>query len=213
MSDDNDHARSRRFSTAHDQKEAPYPEVDDTVLRRCIEGDREALQIFARTYHGAVRRFLARVLVPRPSAPDLDDLVQEVFTRVTRGIAGFTPSPEARVSTWLLTIAFNVARDLHRKNRVASRVDPSDYARFERSRTAAAGSPEDALDRKRRGEEIESALARLPEEQRKAFVLFYYEGRSCEEIAEICGASAGNIKTRLHRARKHMQAHVKGDFK
>jgi len=73
------------------------------VFERCRGGDRTALTQFVQHYERRVLALLSRALGARPR---IDDLAQEVFIRAYQNIHKFDPGGTARLSTWLLTIAF-----------------------------------------------------------------------------------------------------------
>ncbi len=159
-----------------------------------------------------------RILSNREEA---DDAAQETFVRVYHGLQDFRH--DAKFSSWLYRIAVNTC-----KNKLASRAhrDARDHADVDALESTAAESigsasshasgtegyplgyspsPAQVLEAKRRGERIEAAIARLPEEQRILIVLRDVEGRSYEEIAESTGLNPGTVKSRLNRGRAQLQ--------
>jgi RNA polymerase sigma-70 factor (ECF subfamily) len=97
------------------------------------------------------------------------------------------------VPTWLLTIARNAALDRAR-SRPVTPVDP-DVVTAELDRAA----PNDGLDVADR-DSLRSAIAELPDDQRRALVLAMYAGRTAREIAELEGVPLGTVKTRIRAA-------------
>ena len=116
---------------------------------------------------------------------------------------------EAKLSTWLLRIAAN-----HAKNRIkylARRAtdkggldDAPEAALADLGKAPAqahVSSPEAALEAAERGDALEQAIASLDEDHRLVLVLRDIEELSYEEICEITGLPEGTVKSRIHRAR------------
>src|SRR5512142_488838 len=83
-------------------------ELDEHTLNLCRTGQRAALERFVRRYQRRVFAFLSRALGQRLC---IDDLAQDVFLRAYRSLPDFDPRGQARLSTWLLTIAYRVLVD------------------------------------------------------------------------------------------------------
>ena len=90
--------------------ELPYGAAGDQALvQACGQGDRQAFRELYRRHQQKVRATLFRLC----NGADLDDLVQEVFLKAWKGLAGFRQS--AQFSTWLYRITVNVATDNRRQ--------------------------------------------------------------------------------------------------
>jgi RNA polymerase sigma factor (sigma-70 family) len=164
---------------------------DEALLAGVAAGEPDAAAAF-------VRRFQARVygvtitIVRDPGAAE--DAAQDAFVRAWRHAGTYDPR-RGRVSTWLLTIARNVAIDAIRARRVEP-LDPAVVAdRLQRAGGSVdEGAPPDERERVRR------AIAGLPTEQRRALFLAAYLGRTAREISELEDAPLGTIKTRIRAA-------------
>jgi RNA polymerase sigma-70 factor (ECF subfamily) len=138
---------------------------------------------FATQHASALRRYFKRAV---GSVALADDLTQDVFLRVVR--AGATFEPRGRDRAWLFTIAHNVLvehlrRDRRRGEPVADgRVPVSTASQV----TAAA---------------VHEALRRLPDDDRHMFLLAEVAGLTYDEIARVCGATHGAVRSRVFRAR------------
>ena len=73
-------------------------------------------------------------------------------------------------------------------------------------------SPEKVLEKEEKSEQIERAIASLPQRQRDTFVLHFYEGLSHREISERQGISYDNVCKRISKAREHLQTLLRGYF-
>jgi len=139
---------------------------------------------FYDRYAGLVNALALRILRDRSEA---EDIVQEVFVQAWRQAARFDPargSPEA----WLCTMARTRSLDRLRR-KVSRREEPSESA-------PASTGPPATLE----GLAVRKALEGLPENQRRALELAYYEGLTQSEIAERLGEPLGTIKTRIRSA-------------
>jgi RNA polymerase sigma-70 factor, ECF subfamily len=135
-----------------------------------------------------------------------DDLVQEAILRGLANIEKFAPGTSMRA--WLFTILRNQFHTAYRKRR--REVEDPDGVMAGRLSTAPEQSGHLDL------EDLKTALAKLPLEQREALLLVAAEGLSYEETAAICGTAVGTIKSRINRARHRLAELVgvsgKGDI-
>lgn len=132
------------------------------------------------------------------SRADAEDLVQETYTRAWAAwSAGRRPD---RVTPWLATICLNLVRDGHRRavNRAETTTWEESYDRPGQIDVAA-----EALGRVTRSH-VETALRRLPEEQRIAITLMDLCGFTAAETAKITSAPRGTVLARVHRGRKKL---------
>ena len=150
-----------------------------------------------------VRRYLRRVrAVIFPMVLDhsvADDLTQETFLRAWRGLSGFRA--EARFSTWLTRIAWNVVQDeVSRRERSAVVVAESlDNA------SSDSGRPDEAVLQRELDQQIAAALASLSAKLRAAIVLTGLQQLSPDEAAELEGCSVATMYWRIHEARRLLE--------
>jgi RNA polymerase sigma-70 factor (ECF subfamily) len=181
---------------------------DEMLMRRYQHGDAAAFAALMRRHLNGVYNFLARQVGGR--TPVAEDLAQEVFLRVVERAREF--KHEARFSTWLYTIARNLAIDHLRKASLRRHpsldeanphtgvtlgertVDPHPSASAERMASAAEMA-----------ERIGRALASLPEEQREVFLLREVARLPFQEIAAITGAPENTVKSRMRYALERLQ--------
>ncbi len=124
-----------------------------------------------------------------------DDLVQDTIMKAWAKQESFEPG--TNMKAWLFTILRNEFYSQMRKR--GREVQDSEGVFTERM--AVHPSQFGSLDLK----DFQSALARLPDDQREAIILVGASGFSYEEAAEVCGCAVGTIKSRLSRARTHLQ--------
>jgi RNA polymerase sigma factor (sigma-70 family) len=132
---------------------------------------------------------------------DAEDLTQEVFVRVFRSLASYTPGT---FEGWLHRITTNLFLDMARRRQ---------RIRFEGLGQEMAGrieggnpTPAQAFDERHLDSDIQAALARLAPEYRAAVVLCDIEGLSYEEIAATLGVKLGTVRSRIHRGRAQLRS-------
>ncbi|MEA1996196.1 MAG: sigma-70 family RNA polymerase sigma factor [Gemmatimonadota bacterium] len=157
-------------------------------------------------YNGRIINYIYRIIGDRDRA---EDLLQDTFVRVYRNIDRF--DRERKFSTWLYTIATNLAKnELRNKGRSPIMYFQDFFFRKDDQEMFEAadksGRPDDNLYRKQLSNLVAKAVERMPEKHRLVFTLRETEGRSYEEIAEIMGCNIGTVKSRLNRARARFAA-------
>jgi RNA polymerase sigma factor (sigma-70 family) len=127
---------------------------------------------------------------------DAEDLTQEVFVRVFRSLASYTPGT---FEGWLHRITTNLFLDQARR-KAKIRFD----ALADDAETRIAGrvlAPDSEYLDAHFDDDVEAALAALPPDFRAAVVLCDIEGLSYEEIADVLGLKLGTVRSRIHRGR------------
>jgi len=176
-------------------------ETNELVARH-LSGDARAFGEIVGRYHGRLLNFTHRMIGDRERA---EDLVQEAFIRVSRHLHRFDPSK--KFSTWVYTIASNLAKNELRSHRRSPLVfyqsarAPGDEDHSPLQYEDSRSRPDDMFAGRQLKELVEATLARLSPQYRQVLILREFEGRSYEEIAEIAGCNLGAVKSRLHRAR------------
>jgi RNA polymerase sigma-70 factor (ECF subfamily) len=150
-----------------------------------------------RVYH-TVRRMV-------PSDADAEDVTQDVLLKVVRKLQSFRG--EAALPTWLHRVAINAALTHRRRQAVRDERSLGEAALAERPAVARGEGerPEAPLLQAEAQEQIDRAVADLPEAYRAVFVEADVEGRSNAAIAEQMGLSVPAVKSRLHRARQMLR--------
>jgi RNA polymerase sigma-70 factor, ECF subfamily len=170
---------------------------DDDLMAAIAKGDRLALKVLYGRHNVRVYRFALRLTRDESLA---EDVVSEVFLHAWRGAKNF--QAKSKVSTWLLAIAHNKAKDAMQRRRheylsdddAAAIEDPSD-------------NPETTYGKKERGALLQECLTKLPAAQREVIDLVYYHHKSVEEVAQIVGVQTSTVKTRMFYARSRL-AHM-----
>ena len=167
----------------------------EAVWRRYLEqaagGDDGAFASFydesSRLVHSVAKRFLA-------DKADADEVTLDVFTQAWRSASAFNAS-RGTVTSWLVTMARS--RSIDKLRSIATRLQKRESIEdgFELVEQRATPEQSSFLNEQRRN--VQSALAMLPEEQRKAISLAYFEDLSHQQISSRLGLPLGTVKTRI----------------
>jgi len=145
------------------------------------------------------------------SADDAEDLVQDAAIKAFHAFAGFEKG--SNFKAWFLRIVVNTflndARRQKARPQTVSAEEESSKLIYERA-PSRDGNPPTALLQTLKAEEIRAAFARLPADFRVVALLYFYEERSYESIAQILDCPIGTVRSRLHRARKMLQNALRG---
>jgi RNA polymerase sigma-70 factor (ECF subfamily) len=134
------------------------------------------------------------------NAHDAEDLTQDVFVRVFRSLADYTPGT---FEGWLHRITTNLFLDrMRRQQKIRFDALPEDTERL----AGREASPEAAYNEAHLDADIEAALAALPPDFRAAVVLCDIEQLSYEEIAQTLGVKLGTVRSRISRGRAMLRA-------
>lgn len=163
--------------------------TDVQLLKAVARGDEEALAQLYDQYRVILFGLLMRILNDREEA---EDVLQEVFMQVWRRARDFDEN-RGKPFTWLVTLArsrgIDRLRSLGARERVA-------VAATREGSEESSDAASDAF-RSEQQQLVRSALAQLPEEQKRPLVLAYFDGLTQTEIAEKLGAPLGTVKTRM----------------
>jgi RNA polymerase sigma-70 factor, ECF subfamily len=168
--------------------------VNTANIEAAIAGDRQAQ---AQLLNLLGDRWFRLCLSLLGDADAARDAVQETALRFLRQISGF--AGQSRLETWALGIAINVVREMKRKRR------PLPKAACEALSSGAAppaDAESEALDERQRLLEV---LDELPDRQREAVLLRFFEGLSVDETARAMDCAAGTVKATIHQALRAMK--------
>ena len=177
------------------------PVNERALLERCRAGDESAFQELVDRYKGLVFALIARTVQDRSRA---EDLAQEVFLRVHRGLPYFRG--EARLSTWIYRIVANVC--VQDSSRPAS-VSLDD----ERASPVVPSASDRQFGDFELRDRLEKAIARLPANYRLLIAAHYLDGVQYEDLAAALALPLGTVKTQLYRAKQQLRRMLETDLK
>lgn len=186
----------------------PFTKHDDESLISLIAGsNEEALAQLYDRYHRLVFSLAFAIVHDQATA---EEITLDVFMRVWQKAGVYRPD-QAKVSTWLTHITRNHSIDVLRRwsarpeghstlwDEEAMRSDPSDQ------------NPVQAAEGSMQRERIQQALALLPEDQKQALFMAFFDGYSQSEIAEILKQPLGTVKTRIRLAMQKLRNFLQGE--
>ncbi len=174
-------------------------------MARLVAGHEASLNDLMDRHAASVFRFLVGLLA---NEDDALDLAQETFVRVYRARERYLP--EKRFTTWLYTIAANLARN-HLRWRARHPAISLDAPGSEggtgwADRLPAAGeAPDGALEHQERVAAVRAAVRQLPDDLREALVLCEWEDLTMAEAAEVLRTTPKAVDSRLYRARQQLR--------
>ena len=174
--------RERMTQTEHD------------IIIRCQQGDKQAFRWVVKMHQQMVFSLALKMLCDEEEAKDM---VQDTFIRVWQSIRDY--DPQRTFTTWLYTIASRLCMDrLTRKNRIVSVNEDEqslkDYATDNDSQRTLENSEWIAI--------VRLMADKLSDKQKLVFTLCQLEGLSSEEVQEITGLDARQVKSNLYVARQ-----------
>lgn len=168
---------------------------EPALVRRAIDGDRDAFAALVERHYDFVHRVAYRWCGDAAAA---DDIAQEVCVRLGRAIRNFRGA--SAFTTWLYSLTINVARDHGRKVRSEQQKVKAfgDHARL-------FGDVDEADPVEAQAKRLWEAVARLSGKQRDAVLLVYGEGLSHAAAAEAMDCAEPTVSWHIHEAKKRLR--------
>jgi RNA polymerase sigma factor (sigma-70 family) len=163
----------------------------DLVARVLIDDDQHAFGELVRRHQSSVRGLLRQLT--RTDIALADDLAQEAFVRAYKHIRSFRG--EAKFSTWLYRIAYNVFREEARRRKELVGIDECQLETQQDPQTTDPGLRHDLM----------HALNLLPLHERTAVLLCCQNGLSHDEAARVLDIPLGTVKTNVLRGREKLK--------
>jgi RNA polymerase sigma-70 factor (ECF subfamily) len=183
-------------------------EPDDAELMRLAGGgDEKAFEQLVERHQALVIGTVARMLGGYEGA---EDVAQQVFVNVWQSASRYRP--QAKFTTWLLTIVRNlVFNETRRRRRGFFQPFENEDGSVPEIRDENIADAPSQLSRRELQEAVDAAIAALPETQRLAIILRRFESMPYEDIAEVLKTSVPAVKSLLFRAREDLRKQL-GDF-
>jgi RNA polymerase sigma-70 factor (ECF subfamily) len=173
----------------------PQQKTDEELVDRVRRGETRFFAELVGSYQDPVYGMALRFV---RSTGDAEDLAQEAFLRAFRGLPAF--KGDARFSTWLYRITWNLCADWLRRNRKPGRAPVA----LDGAAETADGRVdlEGGLLAEEERRKVRQALDGLNEKYRTVLILLYYQKLSYDQIAAVLAVPLKTVETRLYRARK-----------
>lgn len=200
---------ARRVGSVTQQDNQEHPSLaelpDSDLVDAMAAGDVHAMEVLYDRYNRAVFSFAYRILGDRERA---EELLQEVFIRAWRNARKFSEGRGTYI-TWLLSITHNMAIDeIRRQNRRPKKADSADPVLMLTNVQDENPTVEEQAILGDLRTVVKNALSQIPEAQRTALELAYFQGYTQREIAELQNEPLGTIKTRMRLAIKKLREHL-----
>ncbi len=178
---------------------------DEALMEHVVRGSEVAFATLVDRYRNRIINLVSRFISDRDRA---QEIAQEVFLRIFVHRERYRPS--GKFSTWMYTIAVNLA-----KNEIRRRVRAKGVVSLDKLLEATGDSgmfvsdptqkPDQGVRRREIQESVEAALKELPEKYREVIVLRDIQQLSYEEIEQTLGIPGGTVRSRINRARSSLQ--------
>ncbi len=163
-------------------------------------GDTVAFDVLMKRYEHQLYNYIQRMI---NSPSEAEELAQETFLRIYANLKNFRSNTS--FSPWAYRIAHNICIDYLRSPRkrlfVSLEAESNQTNQsLEQRLQGSSKNPEKELYRKELAQHIARAVQELPEKLRSVFILYQYNHKSYEEIAQILEIPLGTVKSRMHSA-------------
>lgn len=177
-------------------------QIDQALVERAQKGDQKAFELLVSKYQRRLTRLLSRFI---KDEHEVNDVAQEALIKAYRALPNFRG--ESAFYTWLYRIGINTAKNFlansSKRLFVSTDVANDEGDIFDLAdQLADDHTPEAELMNREILQTVESAIAKLPDDLRKAITLREMEGLSYEEIAQIMDCPIGTVRSRIFRARE-----------
>lgn len=167
---------------------------DEEAIQRCQDGNREAFRHLVERYQDLLYGTAYLMTENRSIA---EEQVQEAFLSAWRGIGGFRNGRP--VKPWLVRILVNSIMSQRRRHSIPTA--PLEEA----SHHPDPGGTAELVERTETQQRVHQALASLSQEHRHLVTLRYFADLTVPQLADVLGHREGTVKSRLHRALRHLQ--------
>ena len=180
---------------------------DIELIRSIQKGDVRAFELLVKRYQNSLFNFVFKMLRDYSAA---EELVQEVFLKVYQALPRFKVLSDAKLSTWIFKIAYNLSlNEIKRRRRLYEFKRKSLEHEYERTMQKSLES----IKTEELGDEFLFALKKLPEKQQAAILLRVTEDLSYREISGVLNVSVSSIEALIFRARKNLKKYLYSDSK
>jgi RNA polymerase sigma-70 factor (ECF subfamily) len=178
---------------------------DQVYIEKIINGDTNAFSILVERYKDLVYTLAIRMVKHKEEA---EEITQDTFIKAYKSIHKF--KGDSKFSTWIYRVAYNTCLDAIKKHKkLQSNVPINEYTEHE---VKAIDNALDIMEAKERSVVIKNCIEKLPSEDAFLMTLYYYEELSLDEIADITGLKANNVKVKLFRSRKKLATILKKEL-
>lgn len=190
-------------------------DADLPSIRKIQDGNETGLRELMARHREPLFRFILRYV---HNEADAAELTEATFFRVYQNAGRFRPN--AKVSTWMFSIAANLCRDSIRRNKkrrgdrsLNAPVPGAENLKQADAFTSGAPNPEEAAVSAETLEALRRAVHALPHKLKFPFIFCVMEDHTYDECAEVLGTNRKTVETRIYRARKRLRDALAGFLK
>jgi RNA polymerase sigma-70 factor (ECF subfamily) len=169
--------------------------VDEDVVQKCLQGDKEAFSILVEKYKKPVLHFIYRMVKSKDEA---NDLAQDTFIKVYENLWKF--NRDKKFSSWMFQIAKNLSLDYLKKKKPLYIEDE-----VMENYTDLTEGPEEMMTRIETKQELSDAVEKLPTHLKTAVILYHINNLSYKEISDALDIPLYTVKNQLFKARKKLK--------
>ena len=175
---------------------------DQILINQILAGDTNAFTLLVNRYKDLVYTLALRMLKNREEA---EEVSQDTFIKTYKSLHKF--KGDSKFSTWIYKVAYNSCLDQIKKNK--KYLNDVEINEFTEHQVKTIDNAFDALVEEERNQLIQDCLHLLPSEDGFLLTLYYFEEQSLDEIANIVGLTANNVKVKIFRSRKKLAGILK----
>jgi RNA polymerase sigma-70 factor (ECF subfamily) len=185
-------------------------QLTNEELLKKIQNNDLPYDAFSQLVRNNSKRFYILAYRLLGNREDAEDIVQNCFMRIWHASDLFDESKGAKFTTWFTRVVINECRMNFRKSaRNAAKPDEfADYAEQEEILNESASATDEIVEglaEKQKADLVKDAIDQLPDRQREALVLCFYEGISNKEAADIMDINVKALESLLMRAKKQLK--------
>ena len=175
---------------------------DLDLIKSIQNGNALAFELLVERYQNSLFNFVFKMLRDYSAA---EELVQEVFLKVYQALPRFEVIPNARPSSWIFKIAYNLSiNEIKRRRRLSEFKKKA----LEHGDEKTGQESLESIRIKELENEVIFALKKLPERQRAALLLRVNEDLSYREISQVLNVSVSSVEALIFRARKYLKEYL-----
>lgn len=179
-------------------------QTDENLIKEILKGNESAMEILVKRHYDLVHSYIYRTTNDYNTAYDI---TQDVFIKMMKNIDKYNLE-NGKFKNWLLKIAVNTIKDYFKSKTYKQR---SENYEIENHQIEDKSNVIDIISKKEESIKIKQAIEKLPNLQREAILLKYYNDLKIKEISNITGDNENTIKSRLFNGIKNLKKLLGGD--
>lgn len=179
--------------------------TDEAIIELVLAGNTQMFSHLVDSYRDKV---FGMALGFTGNSSDAQDVSQEIFIKVFKNLYRF--GRKSKFSTWLYRVSYNSCIDWTRSN--GRHTGNMDLTEYDNVLADSRAGPEESLLEKQKRLALKKAIYSLKEKYRNILILFYFQGLSYEETAEVLEIPVKTVETQLYRARKQLKESLKEEI-